>query len=80
MLTTGTIHGGTKNNIIPDEVTMGLTIRAYSPAVRDQIIADIRRTAQGLAEAYGIPADRMPIVTLGESTPATINDAHWRSG
>ena len=35
----------------------------------------VRRTANGLAEAYGIPADRMPTVTVGESTPATINDA-----
>jgi hippurate hydrolase len=74
VLTIGTIHGGTKNNIIPDEVTMGLTLRTYSPAVRDQIVAAVRRTAQGLAETYGIPADRMPTVTLGESTPATIND------
>jgi hippurate hydrolase len=75
VLTVGTIHGGTKNNIIPDEVTMGLTLRAYSPAVRDAIIADVRRTAEGLARAYGVPTDRMPTVTLGESTPATINDA-----
>jgi amidohydrolase len=74
VLTVGTIHGGTKNNIIPDEVTLGLTLRTYSDAVRDQIIADVRRTAQGLAEAYGIPADRMPTVTLGEGTPATLND------
>ena len=75
VLSVGTIHGGTKNNIIPDEVTMGLTLRTYSPAVRDAIIADVRRTAEGLAKAYGVPADRMPTVTLGESTPATINDA-----
>jgi len=74
VLTVGTIHGGTKNNIIPDEVTLGLTLRTYSPAVRDQIIAAVRRTAQGLAEAYGIPANRMPTVSLGESTPATYND------
>jgi amidohydrolase len=74
VLTVGTIHGGTKNNIIPDEVTMGLTLRAYSNEVRDQIVADIRRTANGLAQAYGIPADRMPVVTLGESTPPTLND------
>jgi amidohydrolase len=74
VLTVGTIHGGTKNNIIPDEVTMGLTLRAYSAEVRDKIIEDIRRTARGLAEAYGVPADRMPEVTLGESTPATLND------
>ena len=75
VLTVGTIHGGTKNNIIPDEVTMGLTLRTYSLAVRDQIVADVRRTAIGLAEAYGIPADRMPVITLGESTPPTLNDA-----
>ena len=74
VLSVGTIHGGTKNNIIPDEVTLGMTLRTYSPAVRDQIIAAVRRTANGLAEAYGVPADRMPTVTLGESTPATFND------
>jgi hippurate hydrolase len=75
VLTVGTIHGGTKNNIIPDEVTMGLTLRTYSTAVRDQIIEAVRREARGLAEGYGIPGDRMPTVTIDESTPATINDA-----
>ena len=48
VMTVGTIHGGTKRNIIPDEVTMGITLRAYSDKVRDQIIADIRRTADGV--------------------------------
>ncbi len=75
VLTVGTIHGGTKNNIIPDEVTLGMTLRTYSPAVQEQIVAAVRRTAKGLAEAYGIPADRMPIVTTDEGSPATINDA-----
>ena len=76
VLTVGTIHGGTKRNIIPEEVTMGLTLRTYSDKVRDQIIADIRRTAEGVATGYGMPADRMPIVTVSQSeiTPATIND------
>lgn len=74
VLSVGTIHGGTKNNIIPDEVTMGLTLRTYSLAQRDQIFAAVKRTANGLAEAYGIPADRMPIVSMGESTPPTVND------
>jgi hippurate hydrolase len=45
VLSVGTIHGGTKNNIIPDEVTLGLTLRTYSMAERDQIVADVRRTA-----------------------------------
>jgi hippurate hydrolase len=74
VLTVGTIHGGTKNNIIPDDVTMGLSLRSYSMSQRDQIIADIRRTAKGLAVAYGIPDDRMPTVSLVESTPVTNND------
>ena len=45
VLTVGTIHGGTKRNIIPEEVTMGLTLRTYSDKVRDQIIDDVRRTS-----------------------------------
>lgn len=75
VLTVGTIHGGTKNNIIPDEVTLGLTLRSYSAEVRDRIVAAVRREAKGLAEGYGIPEDRMPTVTITEGTPATINDA-----
>ena len=75
VLSVGTIHGGTKNNIIPDEVDLGMTLRTFSMEERDQIVADIRRTANGLAEAYGMPADRMPILTVAEGTPVTINDA-----
>jgi len=75
VLTVGFIHGGTKNNIIPDQVELGMTLRTYSSALRDSILADIRRTANGLAEAYDIPADRMPIVKVLESTPATLNDS-----
>jgi hippurate hydrolase len=74
VLTVGTIHGGTKNNIIPDEVQLGISLRTYSPTVRDSIVADVRRTAKGLAESYGVPEDRMPVVTMGESTPETYND------
>jgi hippurate hydrolase len=76
VLTVGTIHGGAKRNIIPEEVTMGLTLRTYSDKVRDQIIEAIRRTAEGVAVGYGMPSDRMPIVTVSESemTPATYND------
>lgn len=76
VLTVGTIHGGAKRNIIPDEVTMGLTLRTYSDAVRDQIIAAVRRTADGVATGYGVPEDRMPVVTVSktEFTPVTAND------
>ncbi len=74
VLSVGTIHGGTKNNIIPDEVDLGLTLRTFSSEERDAILADIRRTANGLAAAYDIPADRMPSVTVYESAPVTINN------
>ena len=56
---------------------MGLTLRAYSDKVRDQIIADVCRTAEGIAVGYGVPQDRMPIVIVSQTeiTPATYNDA-----
>jgi hippurate hydrolase len=77
VLTVGTIHGGAKRNIIPEEVTMGLTLRAYSDKVRDQIIADVRRTAEGIAVGYGVPADRISSnqAATTKITPATYNDS-----
>jgi amidohydrolase len=76
VLTVGMIHGGTKRNIIPEEVTMGLTLRTYSDEVRDQIIAAVRRTAEGVAVGYGLPQDRMPLVTVSktEIAPVLLND------
>jgi amidohydrolase len=74
VLTVGTFHGGTKNNVIPDEVKLGLSLRTYSQDVQDRIIADIRRTANGLAEAYGVPPDRLPVVTVSGGGPVTVND------
>ena len=74
VLTVGMIHGGTKNNIIPDAVEMGLTLRTYAQTVQDKVIAAVRQTANGIAEANGVPEDRMPVVTLTESTPVTYND------
>jgi amidohydrolase len=76
VVTVGHILGGTKRNIIPDEVKMELTTRCYSEEVRQTIIDGVKRTAKGVAIAGGVPADRMPIVTVldDESTPATFND------
>src|SRR6202041_736744 len=76
VVTVGDIHGGTKRNIIPDEVKMELTTRCYSEEARHQIIEGVKRTAKGVAIAAGVPESRMPIVTVldDESTPAMIND------
>jgi amidohydrolase len=76
VVTVGDIHGGTKRNIIPDEVKMELTTRSYSEEVRQTIIDGVKRTARGVAIAAGVPEDRMPVVMVleDESTPAMIND------
>ena len=76
VVTVGTIHGGTKRNIIPDEVTLQLTVRAYKEEVRTRILASIERISRGIALAAGIPEERAPIVRVidNEVTPATWND------
>jgi amidohydrolase len=76
VITVGSIHGGTKRNIIPDEVKLYLTVRTYKPEVRQRVRSSIERVAKGIAEAAGVPGDRLPIVTylIDESTPATFND------
>ena len=75
-MTVGSIHGGTKHNIIPDEVKMQLTVRTYKSDVRDRVLAAIDRIAKGCAVAAGIPPDRAPIVKVlqEEFTPATYNN------
>lgn len=76
VVTVGSIHGGTKHNIIPDEVHLKLTVRAYKEDVRKRILASIERITKGIAAAAGIPADRAPIVTVDESefTASTYNN------
>jgi amidohydrolase len=76
VVTVGDIHGGTKRNIIPDEVKMELTTRSYNEDVRQTIITGVERTARGVAIAAGVPEDKMPVVTVleNESTPPMIND------
>jgi hippurate hydrolase len=75
VLTVGTFHAGTKNNIIPDDAVLGLSLRAYSEEVRQKLLDGVKRTANGVATAYGVAPDRMPEVTVFESTVPTINDA-----
>jgi hippurate hydrolase len=75
VVTVGSIHGGTKRNIIPDEVQL-LTVRTYKPEVRQRVLAAIERIARGTALAAGFPDDRMPVVDVleHESAESTYND------
>ncbi len=76
VVTVGSIHGGTKHNIIPDEVKMQLTVRTYKSDVRDRVLKAIDEIAKGIANAGGVPVDRAPIVNAlnNQFTPATYNN------
>lgn len=73
VVTVGSIHGGTKHNIIPDEVRMQITVRSTKDKVRAHLLAGIRRIAEGCAKAAGAPA---PVVKVDETefTPALFNE------
>ncbi len=70
VVTVGSIHGGSKHNIIPSEVHLQLTIRSYKPEVRTHLIEAITRKAKGLAIAHRAPE---PEVVVSDDTPPTIN-------
>ena len=75
VITVGTIHGGSRRNIIPDEVKLELSIRAFDDAVMQQQVAAIRRICEHTARAAGVPEDRLPVVTISpESTEPMVND------
>jgi len=76
VVSVGSIHGGAKSNIIPDEVKLLLTVRSYKEEVRQHILASIARITKNIAAAAGIPEDRAPIVKVSDTevTPATYND------
>lgn len=76
VVTVGSIHGGTKRNIIPDEVQLLMTVRTYKPEVRKRVLASIERIARGVALAGGVPEDRMPVMEnlAREGTESTYND------
>lgn len=74
VVTVGTIHGGTKRNIISDEVKLELTLRAYDDAVMDHLVASIKRICKGVAQAAGVPDSRLPVVSTADFAPATVND------
>ncbi len=69
VITVGTIHGGTKANVIPDEVRMQLSVRTYTPEVRKKTLDAIRRIARGEAIAAGAPKE--PDVITGANTTAS---------
>jgi amidohydrolase len=72
VVTVGYIRAGTKNNIIPDQAELGLTVRTYRADVRKQILAAITRITK--AEALAGGAQQEPLIEHYESTDSVYND------
>ena len=72
VVTIGSIHGGTKNNIIPDEVQLQLTVRSFTEPVRQRLLAAIDRITK--AEAAAAAAPREPLIERGPGAYALVND------
>jgi amidohydrolase len=76
VVTVGSIHGGTRSNIIPDEVKMELTLRYYSEEIIEKVIASISRICESAGRSAGMPEDQLPMVVVFSTspTPPVLND------
>lgn len=75
VITVGAIEGGIKHNIIPDHVTLKLTLRTFNEEVRQMVHRRIEEIAYGVAKASGVPDDLLPEITFpDEFTPANYNN------
>jgi amidohydrolase len=72
VVTVGSIHAGTRANVIPDEAELGITVRTTTPAVRDKVLAAITRMVNAEAAASG--ARRMPEIKALDELPLLVND------
>jgi amidohydrolase len=72
VVTVGSIHGGTRPNIIPAEVTLELSVRALSEEVRQHSLSSIERITKAEAAAAGAP--REPLIEISEGGYALVND------
>lgn len=74
VITVGKFNGGTKHNIIPDKVELGLTVRTTSAETRTQVLESIKRICRGLGIAAGLPENLLPEISLlGPGTPSLFN-------
>ncbi len=79
VLSVGSIHGGSKHNIIPDEVRLQLTLRSVTPETRTKMLESITRITKGLGLAAGLPEELLPEVRLASGIPALHNDPQTTS-
>ena len=72
VVTVGSVVSGNKDNIIPDEALLKMTVRSFTPEVRSQLLSAIERMAKAEALASGAPTE--PEITYPESAPVLNND------
>lgn len=77
VVTVGSFQAGTKRNIIPPQAELQLTVRSYEQAVREKILTEIERTANGVAAAYGATVSPTFHHHREAYTPAGVNDSQW---
>jgi len=76
VVTVGSFHSGTKHNIISDRAVLQLTVRNTSLETRDLLLNGIKRIAENMGRAAGLPEDKLPEVIISPGTaPPTINTA-----
>ena len=75
VVTVGSIHGGTKGNVIPTHVTLEFTIRSYTDEVRNHLLEAIQRKANAVAASFNVPKKDYPVLELRDTyTPSLYNN------
>ncbi|MGH1524682.1 amidohydrolase [Leifsonia sp. L25] len=72
VVTVGTLHAGTKNNIIAPSATLGISVRSFDETVRTRVLEGVDRILRAELQASGSPHE--PITEWGERYPVTVND------
>jgi hippurate hydrolase len=74
VLTVGAFQAGSANNVIPETATLKVNIRWFEPAVREKLIAGIKRVTDAIAVAADVPPERMPKYVMKGSAGPLVND------
>lgn len=76
VVTVGSFHAGTTHNVISDRADLQLTVRNVNPATREYLLNGIRRIAENIGRAAGLPENLLPeVIVTDEYTPPVVNDA-----
>jgi amidohydrolase len=75
VITVGAFQSGDVNNVIPETATLKVNLRWFDPKVRDEMVEGVKRITDAIAQAAGVPKDRMPKYTMKGHAGPVVNDA-----